>query len=86
MGHGFSCCAGCTTVCIMRRMTYKKVHRPDDAQWLTRRQVAALIGVSPRGVDLMTATGRLRKYQNGPRCVRFKRTEVEAAFKPVEVD
>ena len=54
--------------------------------WLTRAQVAALIGVTTRAVDVMTADGRLRKYKNGERVVRFRRDEVEAAFTAVEVD
>ena len=67
-------------------MPSKKVAHSPDSPWLTRAQVAALIGVTVRAVDVMTADGRLRKYRNGERVVRFRRDEVDAAFKPVEVD
>jgi excisionase family DNA binding protein len=55
-------------------------------QWLTRAEVATEFGVSPRCVDSMRADGRLTAYQLGPRVVRFKRSEVDAAFTPMAVD
>ena len=66
-------------------MAYKKPARPAEPRWLTREEAAALIGVTPRTIDVMVADGRITKYTLGRRIVRFRLTEVEAAFTAVEV-
>ena len=57
----------------------------DLPQWMTRAEVAALFRVSTRCVDLMRADGRLTAYELGDRLIRFKTSEVEAAFRPIDV-
>ena len=58
-------------------------------KWMTRAEVAQLYRITPRGVDLLRADGRLTAYAlGGPgrnRIVRFKRDEVEAALRPIDV-
>jgi excisionase family DNA binding protein len=55
-------------------------------QWLTRAEVAALFRVTTRTVDVMRADGRLTAYALGDRVIRFKRSDVEAAFQPIGAD
>lgn len=58
----------------------KKTATPSP--YMTRTETAEYIGVTPRGVNLMTADGRLTAYTLGSRVVRFRRDEIDAAFTP----
>ena len=58
----------------------KKISTDLQRQLMTRAEVAAYFGITPRGVDLLRADGRLRAYSLGDRLIRFKRSEVEAAL------
>ena len=49
---------------------------------MTRAEVAALFRVTTRTVDAMVADGRLKAHTLGPRLVRFRRSDVEAALTP----
>jgi excisionase family DNA binding protein len=44
--------------------------------------VAEYLGVTTRTVQMMLADGRLRAYRLGPRIVRLRRDEVDAALQP----
>lgn len=49
----------------------------DMSVLLTKREVAALLRVSPRQVDYMIARCELRPIRLGARCVRIERADVE---------
>lgn len=52
---------------------------------MTKAEVAEHLRITNRGVDLLRADGRLTAYALGDRIIRFKRDEVEAALKPINV-
>jgi excisionase family DNA binding protein len=64
-------------------------HQPtstgSESPWVTRTQAAQRVGVTTRCIDLMVGDGRLKSYTLGPRIVRLRVDEVDAAFKPVEI-
>ena len=45
-------------------------------------ETAQYLGLSTRGIRLMIADGRLKSYTLGPRVVRLRRDEVDAALTP----
>ena len=53
---------------------------------MTRAEVAALFRVTTRTVDAMVADGRLKAHTLGPRLVRFRRSDVEAALTQVNAN
>jgi excisionase family DNA binding protein len=53
------------------------------AEYLTRQQVAKLLGVSLVTIDKWSNQGHLQKYRIGGR-MRFKAIEVKAAFESVK--
>ena len=56
-----------------------------DAPALSVADVAKYLGVSSRTVRNMIADGRLRAYTLGPRILRLRRSEVDAALEPIDV-
>jgi excisionase family DNA binding protein len=56
------------------------------ADWLTLKDVRELLGVAPNTVRKLIRTGQLPAYQiTGVRGPRFKRADVEALIRPIEV-
>jgi excisionase family DNA binding protein len=56
------------------------------ADWLTLKDVRDLLGVAPNTVRKLIRTGKLPAYQiTGIRGPRFKREDVEALIRPIEV-
>jgi excisionase family DNA binding protein len=51
---------------------------------MTMKDVAQYLGVTVRTVRTMVIDGRLRAYQLGPRVIRFRRSEIDAALKPMD--
>lgn len=51
---------------------------------MTIKDVAQYLGVTVRTVRTMVIDGRLRAYQLGPRVIRFRRSEIDAALKPMD--
>ena len=45
-------------------------------------QTAEYLGVTTRTVQQMIADGRLRAYRLGPRIVRLRRNDIDAALQP----
>ena len=52
----------------------------DYCELLTRKQAAKMVNVAVTTLDRYTNNGLLKKYRNG-KMVRFKKSEVLAAFK-----
>jgi excisionase family DNA binding protein len=50
------------------------------APYLTIPETAEYLGLTPRGVRLAIAEGRLTAYRLGPRTIRLRRDEIDAAF------
>lgn len=46
-------------------------------------ETAEYLGVTTRTVSQMIADGRLRAYRLGPRVIRLRRGEIDAAMQPV---
>ncbi|WP_183467516.1 helix-turn-helix domain-containing protein [Mycolicibacterium iranicum] len=59
-------------------MATKTVSPPN----LSIADVATYLGVTTRTVQQMIADGRLPAYRLGPRVVRLRRDDVDAALKP----
>jgi excisionase family DNA binding protein len=55
---------------------------PSSAPCLTVADVAIYLGVSTRCVQHMVSDGRLRAYRLGPRVIRLRLSDVEAALRP----
>lgn len=53
-----------------------------DDRWFTIAQTAEHIGVTPHAVRKMVHDNRLRAYTCGPRIVRLRLSEIDAAFAP----
>lgn len=51
---------------------------------MTIKDVAQYLGITVRTVRTMVIDGRLRAYQLGPRVIRFRRSEIDAALKPMD--
>ena len=54
-------------------------------RWTNVKDTAAYLGVTPRGLRLMVADGRLTQYTLGKAVVRFDLDEVDAAMTPTQV-
>ena len=50
---------------------------------ITQQQAAEYLGVGERTVRQMIADGTLRGYRIGPRLIRLRLDEVEAALRPI---
>lgn len=57
---------------------------PEDAEWLTRHQVATKFQVSPLTIKRWGDDGVLTAYRVGEGTVRYSREEVEKLAKPIE--
>lgn len=53
-----------------------------ERAYLSIFDAAAYLGVTPRTIRQMIADGRLRGYRSGPRLVRLRRDEIDAAMQP----
>lgn len=53
-----------------------------ERAYLSISDAAAYLGVTPRTIRQMIADGRLRGYRSGPRLVRLRRDEIDAAMQP----
>jgi len=51
--------------------------------YITQKEAAELLGLTDRTVRNMIADGRLLAYQLGPRVIRLRLDEVEAALQPI---
>jgi excisionase family DNA binding protein len=51
--------------------------------YITQQQAAEYLGVTDRTIRQMIADQRLRAYRLGPRVIRLRLDEVEAALQPV---
>jgi excisionase family DNA binding protein len=45
---------------------------------------AAYLGLTPKAVRSMISDGRLRAYRLGPRVIRLRRSEIDAALRRVD--
>jgi excisionase family DNA binding protein len=52
--------------------------------FVTQVEAAEYLGVTDRTIRQMIADGRLRAYQLGPRVIRLRLDEIEAAMQPVD--
>ena len=52
-------------------------------EWLTLKQAAELVGVTPRTVQNWIKNGKIRGYQVVGR-IRVKRSDVDALYQPME--
>ena len=52
-------------------------------EWLTQKQAAELVGVTPRTVQNWIKDGKIRGYQVVGR-IRVKRSDVDALYQPKE--
>ena len=52
-------------------------------EWLTLRQAAELVGVTPRTVQNWIKNGKIKGYQVVGR-IRVKRSDVDALYQPKE--
>jgi predicted DNA-binding transcriptional regulator AlpA len=59
---------------------------PIDPILLRKRQVAAMLQLSERGLDPLVKAGLLPIRRIGPRCVRFLRADVEACAQKLTGD
>jgi excisionase family DNA binding protein len=51
---------------------------------MTAADVAAYLNTTNKTIWNMVADGRLKAYRLGPRIVRFRRSEVDAALTPID--
>jgi excisionase family DNA binding protein len=51
---------------------------------MTLKNVADYLGLSTRTIRQMVTDGRLRAYRLGPRVIRFRRSEIDAALEPID--
>jgi excisionase family DNA binding protein len=51
--------------------------------YITQKEAAEVLCLTDRTVRNMVADGRLRAYRLGPRVVRLRLDEVEAALEPI---
>ena len=51
--------------------------------YLSIGETAAYLGLTTRTVSTMIADGRLRAYRCGPRIIRLRRDEIDAAMQPI---
>ena len=54
-----------------------------NGSYLTIGQTAEYLHVTERTVRKMIGDGRLRGYNCGPRVIRLRRAEIDAAFQPI---
>lgn len=54
-----------------------------DNEWLTLKQAAELVGVTPRTVQNWIKNGKIKGYQVVGR-IRVKRSDVDALYQPME--
>ncbi|MCA2358540.1 helix-turn-helix domain-containing protein [Mycobacterium intracellulare] len=55
---------------------------PNERAYLSVNDAAEYLGVTTRTIRQMIADGRLRGYRSGPRLVRLRRDEIDAAMQP----
>ncbi len=51
--------------------------------YITQQEAADMLGVTPRTIRNMVSDGRLVAYHLGPRVIRLRLDEVEAALTPI---
>ena len=56
-----------------------------DTKWLTLKQAAELVGVTPRTVQNWIKNGKIKGYQVVGR-IRVKRSDVDALYQPKSPD
>ena len=56
-----------------------------DNEWLTLKQAAELVGVTPRTVQNWSKNGKVRGYQVVGR-IRINRTDIERLYQPKSPD
>jgi excisionase family DNA binding protein len=54
-------------------------------EWITRKETAALMGVTVATVDYRVRTGKITEYRDGLGRLRFNRAEIEKLLTPVAV-
>jgi excisionase family DNA binding protein len=59
-----------------------KQHRATSDPYITIDQTAAYLGVTSMSIRNMIHDGRLKAYQLGPRVVRLRLSEIDAALQP----
>ena len=52
---------------------------------MSMQDAATYLRVTTRTVRTMVLDGRLKAYQLGPRVIRFRRSEIDAALTPINV-
>jgi excisionase family DNA binding protein len=56
-----------------------------SASDMSMQDAATYLRVTTRTVRTMVLDGRLKAYQLGPRVIRFRRSEIDAALTPINV-
>ena len=51
---------------------------------MTIKDVAEYLGITTRTARQMVTDGRLNAYRLGPRVIRFRRSEIDAALQPID--
>jgi excisionase family DNA binding protein len=51
---------------------------------MTIKDVAEYLGVTTRTARQMVTGGRLKAYRLGPRVIRFRRSEIDAALEAID--
>jgi excisionase family DNA binding protein len=64
-------------------MTRTEVIARNRKLYITQGEAADILGVTDRTIRNMIADQRLRAYRLGPRVIRLRLDEVEAALQPV---
>jgi excisionase family DNA binding protein len=65
---------------ILLYMGSKTTVQPPD--YMSVLDTAEYLKVTPRAIRSMIADGRLRAYKLGPRIIRLRRDEIDAALTP----
>lgn len=57
----------------------------NETEWITRKETAAMMGVTVATVDYRVRTGKITEYRDGFGRLRFNREEIEKLMTPVAV-
>jgi excisionase family DNA binding protein len=61
----------------------QKIQTPaNEEEYLTRKEAAAFLGISVNTLNTYTVAGKINGYRiAGGKCIRFKKPELQQAFK-----
>ena len=70
----------CAEIFVLVQVWMLAASAPD----LSMKDVALYLGVTTRTVRQMVTDGRLKAYRLGPKAIRFRRSEVDAALELID--